>query len=191
MRTLSQWIGAAIISLYPKAKVEGLRIIFTDLEVDRNECSLRLRRAVEMMRAVGTPYETLLARIRYVVIWPGNRIFADNAGGIHIASQYLLGIDDLALSSALVHEATHLRISARGIEYREEYRERIERICIAAQADFLRRHPPAGEEMAREAEAVLAFPWWTREQRDADLEQLFEEHDLPKWLRAVVPRTQN
>ncbi|HEY9230161.1 MAG TPA: hypothetical protein VIP11_26145 [Gemmatimonadaceae bacterium] len=189
MRTFSQWIGAVIISLYPKSRVEGIRVIFTDIAVDRAECVARIHRAVNAMQVAGKPYKSLISRIRYIVIWPGNRTFADNAGGIHIASGDLLGIDELALASVFVHESVHLRIGARGIKYDPACRERIERLCIEVQARFLRNTPGRGEEMAREAEAVLAFPWWTREERESDLERLLDEHQLPKWLRAVVPRS--
>jgi len=189
MRSLVEWIGAVIISLYPKMEVDGIRVIFTDTVVDRPECAARIRRAIEMAVAVGRPYAALMKRIRRVVIWPGNRIFADSAGGVHVSSEALLGIGDLALASVLVHESVHLRISALGVRYEPAHRERIERLCIGEQVRFLRSFGEQGEEMARDAELVLGFPWWTQEQRDADVEQLCDEHRIPKWVRSLVPRS--
>jgi hypothetical protein len=180
-------MGALIISLYPKRDVGSVRIIFTDITVDKTDCAAKIRRALEQVITAGRCYDVLIKRIRKIVIWPGNHTFADGAGGVHIASD-LLAIDDLALASVLVHEAVHLRISARGIKYEPACRERIERLCIGEQARFLRRVPGAGEDMAREAEACLAFPWWTREEREANVDELLEEHHLPKWLRAVILR---
>lgn len=188
MRTFSQWIGYLIISLYPKSEVDGIRVIFTDIEADRPKCKARLHRALDAGAGAGRRYDALLKRIRYFVIHPGDTPFADSAGGIHIPSADLLGLDEFALASVLIHESVHLRISARGIQYEPQCRERIERLCVKEQARFLRTVPDGGEEMAREAEELLAFPWWTPEQREADLKRLFDEHNIPQWLRGIVRR---
>lgn len=188
MRTVSQMIGSLIIRLYPKREVDGVRVIFTDLAADRTECSSRIHRAVTAMRGASMRYQALLRRIRYIVVWPGTYTFADGSGGVHIASADLVGIGDLALASVLVHESVHLRINAHGIPYQPECRERIERLCIKEQARFLRQAPGSGEEMARDAESVLAFPWWTQEAREADLQRLFDDNNLPRWLMAIARR---
>jgi hypothetical protein len=189
-RTFSQWIGfLIIISLCPKRRVDGVRVLFTDLKVDRAESAARIHRAMEAMSAAGKHYETLLKRIRYIVVWPGDHAFADGVNGVHIPSADLVELDEFALAAVFVHEAVHLRISARGIKYKPECREQIERLCITEQARFLRCVPCGyGEQMARDAEELLASPWWTPEQREADLERLLNEHHLPKWLKTVMPR---
>jgi hypothetical protein len=189
VRTVSEWVGALVIGLYPKRRVAGIRVIYSDTSVDRVECGARIERATAAVSAAGERYRALMKRIKYMVVWPGNRTFADSSGGVHIASEDLLGIDDLALASVLVHEAVHLRISARGIKFLPAVRERIERRCIAEQARFLRRHGGIGEQMAQEAEAVLAFPWWTVESREAELQQLLDTHRIPRWVRPILPRS--
>jgi hypothetical protein len=189
MRTFSQWTGAVITSLFPKREVDGVRVTFTDIAVDKEECLARIHRAIELTRNTGFHYASLIKRLRSIVVWPGNRTFAVGAREIHIASEDLLGINDLALASVLVHEAVHLRINARGIKYKPAYRERIERVCIAEQARFLRCFPGDGEEMAREAEACLAVSWWTHEAREATLDDMLEKHQLPRWLKVILPRS--
>ena len=189
MMPIPRWVGALIVSLYPKTRVNGFSVRFTDITVDRSECALRLHRALRLVARVGRHYETLLSRIKYIVVWPGDRVFADERGGIHIASSDLLGIAELALASVLVHEATHLRISALGVRFEPAQRERIERLCVREQAAFLRSASGEGEELAREAEEMLKYPWWTPEQREADLDSLLRSHGLPRWLKAVLPRS--
>jgi hypothetical protein len=177
-----------MISLYPKGEVDGIRLRFTDITVNRAECAAKIDRAFKVIVQTGKHYEHLLKRIRWIIVWPGDRVFADDKGRVHIASSDLLGIDELALASVLVHEATHLRIMALGIGFEPSQRERIERLCVREQATFLRRAPGDGEQMAREAEDMLEYPWWTSEQRETDLDELLREHNLPKWLKAVLPR---
>lgn len=188
MRTVQQWIGAFIISLYPKRWASGVRVTFSDLSVDRTECTSRLSRAFALMRATGPRYASLASRIRHIVVWPGNHTFADNTAAVHIASMDLLGIGDLALASVLVHESVHLRISALGVKYEPKKRERIERRCVREQARFLRATPGDGAAMANEAEAALGLKWWSPEQRQADLQELLDEHRLPRWLSTIVRR---
>jgi hypothetical protein len=68
------------------------------------------------------------------------------------------------------------------------YRDRaIERLCIEVQARFLRQTPGIGVTMAEEAEAALSHPWWTAESQRASSEQLLEQHNIPRWLRSVMP----
>ena len=188
MRTVSEMVGSLIIRFYPKREVEGVRVIFSDLGVDRAECASRIRSAFEALNTIGRGYQATAKRIGYIVVWPGHYTFADGFGGVHLASADLLGISNYALASVFVHESTHLRISARGIKYLPECRERIERLCVKEQARFLRHVPDHGEEMARDAESVLAFPWWTQEANDADLRKLFDDNNLPKWLMAITRR---
>lgn len=188
MGKLSRWLGLAVIHLFPKRRIAGFTVVFTDTAVDRSRCLAHLEAAASTVVAVPGAYSSLIRRIRYIVVWPGNRTFADTKGGVHIESSVLLGVSELALASVLVHEAVHLRVSALGIKYDQPQRERIERLCIRTQAHFLRSSGlPRGDEMAREAEEALASPWWTREERAQRNDQLLTDHGLPRWLRTIMP----
>ena len=191
MKTLSEVLGTLIIRLYPKRHVAGTRVIFTDLDVDRDESAARIEQAIEVIGSSGEHYRKLLARVRFVVVWAGDYCFADGFGGVHLPSVDILGISTHALASVIVHEAVHIRINRMGIQYLPDYRERIENLCITAQATFLRcapDNPDDAEDMARTAESVLASPWWTAAQREENIRQLLTDNRLPIWLLAVLRR---
>jgi hypothetical protein len=53
------------------------------------------------------------------------------------------------IASGLIHEATHARLDHAGVEYSENIRGRIERICCNAELRFLRRVPDAKDAIGR------------------------------------------
>ncbi len=93
------------------------------------------------------------------------------------------------IASIIVHEATHAHLDNTGIEYTDESRARIERICMEAELSFVKRLPD-NEELIKNAENRLATPesFWTR---DAHLERLLDEMDImakeSKWIRFLSP----
>lgn len=191
MKALSEVLGTLIIRLFPKRQVAGVRVIFTDLDVDRVECAARLEEAIELLRSSAPHYRKLFARVRFMVVWAGDYCFADSFGGVHLASVDILGISAHALASVIIHEAVHVRISEMGVRYLPDYRERVERLCIEEQARFLRHapnNPDDAEDMARAAESVLAFPWWSAAEREENVRRILQEHQMPMWLLTVLRR---
>lgn len=189
MRTAKQWLGFFVIHLYPKRDDAGIRAMFTDLDADRDACAARIKEALGVLSSAQRRHRSLLARIRYIVVWSGDYCFADDFGGIHLPSDAITGVTTHALASILVHEATHIRLSDMGVTYAPKYRERIETLCIREQATFLRaapNNPDDPEDMARAAESVLKFPWWSEAERQANRDRVLEENRVPQWLRSVV-----
>jgi hypothetical protein len=185
--SLATSIGKLIAAFFPKRYVDGVRVTFTDIAADREACLMRIHLALESMRDTGVRYGRLADRIRHIVVWPGDQVFAVDAHEIYVPSEALLGVTDLMLASVLVHEATHLRVYARGIRYEPQYRWRIERLCISEQVRFLRCFREDGEALARAAEDCLNRPWWTGAEGEKRLDRAIEKHNLPKWLKFVVP----
>jgi len=140
------------------------------------------------MRSAGLEYDSLFRRIRQIIVWPGRFHYAGNDGGIRVSSHDVFAVDDVVLASVLVHEAMHLRIAARGIVCEGANQERIERLCVAMQARFLRLTPDTGEAMAQALEAKLATPWWTPEKRAARMKRLYDDLHFPRWVRKLMPR---
>lgn len=189
MRTLRQWIGFLVIHRFPKRYEAGIRVIFTDLDADRDQCTARIKRALELMVQASRRYGLLRDRLQFVVVWAGDYCYADSFGGVHLPAEDITGVSAHALAAVFVHEAAHIRITSMGIPYRPEYRERIETLCVREQVAFLRsapNNPDDSEDMARAAELVLDTPWWTEAQRDASQERVLDKSNVPGWLRIVV-----
>jgi len=189
MRTARQWIGFFIIHLFPKRFDAGIRVIFTDVDANRDECTARIKDALQLTVQAPRRFRLLLNRLRVVVVWSGDYCYSDTFGGVHLPAEDVMGVSTHALASVFIHEATHVRIGRMGIAYRPEYRARIEALCIRTQADFLRsspNNPDDPEKMARAVERALDTPWWSEADRDANRERVMEENAVPRWLRFVV-----
>lgn len=186
--TIFRWIGAAAIRFAPSRRIHGIRVLFVDLDVDRSVCVARLQRAIDAMRSAGLEYDALFGRIRQIIVWPGRFHYAGDDGAIRVSSHDVFAVSDVVLASVLVHEAMHLRIAARGIRCEDANQERIERLCVAMQARFLRLTPDTGEAMAQVLEAKLAAPWWTPEKHAARMKRLYDDLHFPRWVRKLMPR---
>lgn len=181
-------LAATLLRFYPRNTVSGIRVIFTDPNVERGTCLSRLSDGLRTLESIDPRrYRGVHRFVAHIVVWPGHFTAYDSLGGIQLASWYLLAISDLQLASALVHEATHLRIAGRGIEYRARNRERIERLCVKEQAAFLRQVSP-GHELAADIERALSIPWWTEEMHAADMERVMSDAGLPAWLGPLLNR---
>src|SRR3989442_9323996 len=101
---------------------------------------------------------------------------------------------------AIVHEATHARLEKSGIRYSEPARPRIEALCDAQSAEFVRRLPD-GEALARRIleGRPVDQAHWSNENLDRRLavarkveldtaRQDLEHADLPSWLKRVLQR---
>jgi hypothetical protein len=60
------------------------------------------------------------------------------------------------IACAIVHEATHARLTRLGFGYEEPKRLRIEHICVDAERSFARRLPD-GDELLKEIEETKSF----------------------------------
>jgi hypothetical protein len=94
---------------------------------------------------------------------------------------------------AIVHEATHARLDKLGINYTEDIRERVERVCIKSEISFAKRLP-GGQKFVDIAESRLQTPksYWTNaqfQQRDLDtLAALRKKTWLARILYPIVKR---
>ncbi len=93
------------------------------------------------------------------------------------------------LASILIHEATHGYLDSLGINYDEQLRKRIERICVLAEISFARRLPEP-ENLIEKAvnQLVIGTEFWTNEAfAQRDLETL-AALDAPPWLVAFLKK---
>jgi hypothetical protein len=88
----------------------------------------------------------------------------------------------------IVHEATHGRIQAFGIDYTPAMRDRIEHACVAQEVAFARRLP-GGEMLAESEISRLDRPWWTpKALLDHQIEGA-KAHKSPSWLLRLITWT--
>ncbi len=93
------------------------------------------------------------------------------------------------LAATIMHEATHARIESAGIPYREELRERIERLCFLSELSLAKRLPN-GRVIEERVESVLKTPttYWSQGAfQERNLEAL---HELGKdnWVVRLLAK---
>jgi hypothetical protein len=103
------------------------------------------------------------------------------------------------LAAVLVHEATHARLFAHGIEYVESARARIEGLCDAQSVMFARRLPD-GESVVRRLERRSVDPEvWSDttldrrmlESKQVELDAMLadiENAELPTWVKKLLQK---
>lgn len=175
------------MALHTKHELSGVRVIVSDSTVSEVECIEKLQAALVLLLAVDSQRYRLVKRfLAHIIVWPGDYTAYDRWGGVHFASHYLLEAPAGIIAAGLVHEAVHLRISRRGIEYHESARARIEHRCVREQAEFLRRLPPDGNRWADEAEAALSSPWWTESLRRGDVQRVVRGAGMSGRLASII-----
>jgi hypothetical protein len=95
------------------------------------------------------------------------------------------------IASIIVHEATHAHPCLRKLGYPEEFRYRIEQICIKQQLAFAKKHPN-GKDAIEQAEQLLALDqsFWSnaafRERRPKQELAAATAAGFPQWLVKVI-----
>lgn len=184
---LGRTAGAALLRAYGARRIAGLRVAIADPTVSMSEVELAISNAMETLRSLDERrWRRVIRYVRHVIIWAGDYTAYDSFGGIHLSSSHLREWAWKYLASALVHEATHLRLEALGLGDDPKKRSRIEAICAEEQADFLDRLPGAGPEVAAAVRKALETPWWTPAERDERVERNLGRAGIPYWIRRAV-----
>ena len=89
------------------------------------------------------------------------------------------------LALTIVHEATHGRISDRGIRYYLENRDRIEAACVHQEVAFASTLP-GGEVLAEAMLKKLETPWWSDEAIHEGELRLAEAEEMPRWYLRLL-----
>ncbi|MGH8546916.1 MAG: hypothetical protein ACREX3_25545 [Gammaproteobacteria bacterium] len=189
VRPLISGFGRLSLVLFRRHRVLGLKVIVADPRLDEQSCLQAIRAAVELLTELDPQGSILVQKyVKHVLVWPAHYTAYNSWGGIHFAARHLLGVAPAHVASALVHEATHLRIARFGIPYDPDLRGRIEAICVRAQADFLRKVLPDGARWADQVEAGPSEPWWSEADRRSDVRQSLQDAGLSSWLENVLVR---
>lgn len=85
-------------------------------------------------------YRRLKAHVRSVAILPmsklGRGAHVDRGRRVYLDEAHVRRATAIATGAVVVHEATHAFLSARGVPYRAEVRERIEALCTRVAEQF-------------------------------------------------------
>ena len=177
----------AILRLYPHRSVNGIRIVFTDVELSRDLTCERLSQSLELIKAADAlQYRRIVRYVRQIVVWPAHYSVATPPSMIQLSIAHVMESDPLELASVLIHEATHLRIARHGIPDSNDFRERIERRCVKEQVAFLRTRGFTGEAMAKVFDELLETAWWSDEARRKDFERVIADSGMPEWVSALL-----
>jgi hypothetical protein len=188
-RAIDPVLWTVFLALHTKRQEHGITVIVSDTSMTEAEALDRVRRVLRFLHGTDPlRFRWVQRYVRHVVVWPGDYTAYDRRGGIHLSGRYLHAAPEAIVAGGLVHEAVHLRIQRCRIEYRPRLRERIETICTREQAAFLRKVPGSGSSWAADAEADLAQPWWTEEDRQARVERAGKQAGLSAWARKLLRR---
>jgi hypothetical protein len=183
-RAIDAVIATVVVRTFPWHDLNGIRVVFTDLLIEREDGLARLRNAIALLgESDPRRYRQLQRYCRTIIVWGGHYTTANAPYGIRLGRPHLMETSALELASTLVHEVTHLRIFRYGIHPAKSLIGRMERRCIAEQSAFLRRNGPEGEIMATIIEEELdQNPWWTKDANHRDVERLVTDTRLPRWV---------
>lgn len=175
--------------LSPRRRVYGVDLVVSDPNADIVEFFDKCTSALRMLAEKHPHGLRMVTRyLAHIELWPGSYTAFDRRGGMHISYNFFSRSSIELLASGIVHEAVHVRIKQRKIEYQEHLRERIEAICVREQANTLRAL--GKQDLADAAVDCLAQPWWTPEALMHDVDTSLAQVGTPaavgrlvKWLR--------
>jgi hypothetical protein len=176
-----------VLRLCPSQKLNGFRVVFADLSTDRMASMNRISAALGVLDDLDARRgRQVRQRVRVIVLWSGNYSGALPPQGIQLCPSHFMESTSLELASVFVHEATHLRIASLGIRYSPATAERIERICLAEQTEFLRRTPGVGSQIASALEGQLDSAWWSESAHHGHVEEMVKRGTIPRWMARIV-----
>lgn len=180
-------IASASASLLPHRDFDGIRLVIfsgsttADDDFERLISGLNLIRAYDRIR-----YDRLRREMpRVALVSAGGEVY-DHGIRTYFADRGVMqqrSIEEIAM--ALVHEATHARISSRGIKTTGENVMKIEHLCVHQEIEFAKRLPDP-DELVRHAKGKLEQPWWGPGVVANRAVERLEALNAPSWLVRLV-----
>jgi hypothetical protein len=119
---------------------------------------------------------------RVLVSHAGGPEFIPAVWGCLLASHEILGATISELALVLAHEATHARLCRAAVRATYARRERIEALCLSAEADLAARLPDSRAALSLVHSKMDGRAWWTDDalatRRDDELASL----GMPRWF---------
>jgi hypothetical protein len=184
------FLDRKIRDLHEKRVVDGLTIFADDeatldrvsaaLDIIREHDSNRYRRLTHDLQQIW------VRRAHGRVGW-----FSKRRWSCELAVQFVSRetTTPALLASIIVHEATHARLSRMGFGYKEDVREKVERICLRRELAFAAKVPGGIPQMWAEASLRALPDFSTKAMLQRDIEGLREDlrHlNMPNWLAASI-----
>jgi len=154
-----------LVHLSERKNFFGIEVV--NFTTDADDPALYFAKVKSALELIAVHQPKRLQRIRrdlkFIVVykqagasyWPFLRACA-------LTPRALTTSDAEEVALAIVHEATHARICALGIDYDVERRARIERLCVNEEIS-LAHHLVAGSQRAERLGLELKKPWWSDE----------------------------
>jgi hypothetical protein len=160
-----RWVCFRLVRLvWPKESVDGLEVIDA-MQSDGGSRSERIARVRAALELIGAACDSNRRRVhdhlRCIIIAETGPHFSPDNRMCVLNVRHIERLSTERIALQIVHEATHALLWARGFDYEPEIRQRIEHVCIHAEARFA-KHLPDGAVLKAETLAKLnAVPWWT------------------------------
>jgi len=170
-----------LLALSPKEVVAGFEVSALNSTLTPPLVS-QLRSAIEL---IGNLEPRVLRRIhqdvsRIMFVEAGGPEYWPFADGFILNTNFAKESDVEFIALTIIHEATHARLWKRGIRYRNDARERIERICVGAELAFAARLNDSAY-FSEHVTRKLAAPWWTADEIEKRRNHA-REVLWPRWL---------
>ena len=188
------WIALSVTRLLYRAwlryahfeDVGGLRVI----DLARGDAPARRALLLQAVRLIcaAQPYRLLQVHryLKYVIVsptggsgeyWYGMRVCV-------LDPDYLGDSDPIAAAMLLIHESTHGRLDRWRIRTTWRNADRVERLCVRAEATFAARLP-GGEVHVERVQRSLQQQWWSEErQRDRQRRRIAQLR-VPNWVITI------
>ena len=193
-----RWWDRLLLWLSTSKRVDGLLLVTLAGDEEARTVLCRVEAALLLIKLYDRPrYNRLvrdLARVD-IQVQEYSACYVHSIKACSLDTRYVLAEDTSLeeIASSIVHEATHARLSRRGIGYHEKLRARVETACVRRQIAFARRLPE-GERVRENAEYALQ---WCSDSRNLT-DEAFDERRMqgaaealrslgcPNWLMRVI-----
>ncbi len=186
-------VGRSLATIQGAVDVDGVRVSILGHCVEESRARSRLAEALRFIRSSDSRrYRRVKDRIGHIVVWPADFTAYDALGGIHLAAELLERASLPYLASALVHEATHIRLDQMGISYSPGLRQRIEALCMAEQSAFLGAlDSPAAAAAADDVRLASVNPSFSEKDHRDDFERNLTAAGISPRIRSLLWRFKN
>jgi hypothetical protein len=153
----------------PQTNHDGITLVCAvDQTVTADEFFEKARAALRLIASTSpTQYRWVRRYLkRIAIVYTGGGVYDTELNTYLVHLESFPGRTITSVACGIIHEATHGRICASGIPYRDGLQKRIEEVCVRQEVAFLRLLP-GGEELVAGKEEALRREWWKPEAMEA------------------------
>jgi hypothetical protein len=193
--TTKRFFDSLLIRLSRSTRVDGLWVGVSSGEERGTEILRRLGEALLLIKTYDPyRYKRVLKETErlWVHLLPGYwAVWLPALRRCVVDPRFILSSSPEVVASAIVHEATHGKLSRRNVGYSEELRHRVEKACMRQELAFASKIP-SGDKLRQEIERrfALAPDFWadeaSRKRREVDEIAMARHAGIPDWLTKAL-----